>query len=355
MNTGNLDIKKDVPLAELTSLGVGGPARYLVEAKSEDEIRAALSFAESERIPVFTLGGGTNVLVADSGFPGLVLRMALLGVQREGSGILSASAGENWDAFVESSVKLNLAGLECMSGIPGTVGGTPVQNVGAYGAEASETIVSVRVLDRQTKTIATLSNKDCQFAYRASIFNTTQRDRYIILNVTYSLRPEGKTKIRHQDLEMFFPAGSNPTLGAVRDAVLNIRAGKGMVLDENDPDSKSAGSFFKNPLVIAKTLLRMEEAARRRGCLGPDESIPLFKAAGGVMKLPAGWLIERSGFHKGYGSGKVGLSDKHTLAMVNRGGATAREMYAFMREIQAGVRGVFGIELVPELIFVGFD
>jgi len=350
-----VNIREKIPLADLTSLGVGGPARYLVEARSEGDIRAALKFAKTNGVPLFTLGGGTNVLVADSGFPGLVLKIALLGVEREGGGIVVASAGENWDALVKSCVESNLAGLECMSGIPGTVGGTPVQNVGAYGAEASAMIVSVRVLDRQTNGITILSNSDCRFAYRASIFNTTQRNRYIILNVTYSLRTESSSRIRHIDLERIFPGGANPTLGEVRDAVLKIRAGKGMILNEEDPNSKSAGSFFKNPLVIGKTLLRMEEAARRRGCLGPEESIPQFKAAGGVMKLPAGWLIERSGFHKGYGKGPVGLSEKHTLAMVNRGGATARDMFALMREIQAGVRGVFGIELVPELIFVGFD
>jgi len=351
-------IRENIALAPFTTLGIGGPARYFAEVRTEHTLLEALSFAESHTLRVFILGGGSNILVADEGFAGLVLRIAIGGISslsEHGKVIVTAGAGEDWDGLVSHCVERGLAGIECLSGIPGLIGGTPVQNVGAYGQEVSETIVAVRAYDRQTKCIIELNNAECGFSYRASIFNTSVRDRYIVLAVSYALTPSGQPTLRYADVQKFFAGRSSaPSLAEVREAVRMIRARKAMLLVPGDPDCQSAGSFFKNPIVSAEAFARIEGAARAHGVIKADEQVPRYHAPGDQVKVSAAWLIERAGFHKGYERGRVGLSSKHTLAIVNRGGATAHEVIGLMREIQARVEERFGVALVPEPVFVGF-
>jgi UDP-N-acetylmuramate dehydrogenase len=352
-------IQQNVPLAPLTTLRIGGQARFFAEAQNEEDLLAAVSFAGDCQEPIFIMGGGSNLLVADEGVPGLTLRIAIKGFSWRDQGdavIVTAGAGEDWDDFVRQCVDRELAGVECLSGIPGSVGGTPVQNVGAYGQEVSETIVSVRVFNRSTARFDELSNAECQFSYRASLFNTTMRDRYIVTAVTYALKPHGAPAIRYPDLKNYFSDfAAPPTLGETREAVRKIRARKSMLITPDDPDCRSAGSFFKNPIVTVETLARIEAAAKSLGLIGADERIPNFSASENQVKIPAAWLIERAGFHKGYGDGRVGLSSKHTLAIVNRGAATSRDVIDLMQEIQARVTERFGVSLTPEPVFVGFS
>ena len=352
-------IQQNVPLAPLTTLRIGGPARFFAEAREEDELLAAFSFAEQRGLPLFILGGGSNALVADEGFPGLVVHVALKGVtwRDEGDSVVGAArAGEDWDEFVSQCVGRDLAGVECLSGIPGSVGGTPVQNVGAYGQDVSETITSVRVFDRLSGEFAELSNEQCRFGYRASVFNTEARGRYVVTAVAYALRPHGEPAIRYPDLKSFFSNVSTmPSLGMTREAVREIRARKAMLIAPGDPDCRSAGSFFKNPVVTSDAFAGIEEIAKGQNLIGAAEAVPNFPAGDGRVKVSAAWLIERAGFHKGYGRGRVGISSKHTLAIVNRGGATAREVIGLMKEIQERVAARFGVPLTPEPVFVGFD
>lgn len=347
-----MKIEENVPLAPLTSLRVGGAARYFVRAETEESVVAALRHTRENTLDVFVLGGGSNLLVSDDGFDGLVLQVAISGVENvvstnPQSAIrtpqLVAGAGEDWDRFVAYCVDRDLAGVECLSGIPGFVGGTPVQNVGAYGQEVSETIVSVRCIDRKSNEIVELSNADCGFAYRTSIFNSTERDRYVVLSVTYKLTHGGEPKIAYKDLTDLFD-GRTPSLQQVRDAVLKIRREKSMVIDDADPNSRSAGSFFKNPIV---EISKFEELKRAH------ESVPHF-GFGDKVKIPAAWLIENAGFHKGYVFGNAGISTNHTLAIINRGNATAAEIIALKDKIQTAVTAKFDITLVPEPVFVGF-
>ncbi len=352
-----LPIRENIPLAPYTTLGVGGPARFFIEAKTEEHILAALGFAQSRGCPVFILGGGSNLVVSDSGFPGLVIKMELSGIQRDGdSGKYSVAAGVEWDSFVQRCVAGNLAGIECLSGIPGTVGGAPIQNIGAYGEEVHEVVSRITALDLNSGCIRVLSHADCQFSYRSSIFNTTQKNRFIILKVEFLLRTDGVPRIHYPDLQRRF-AGSadSPSINDVREAVLQARQAKSMVLLAGDPDAKSAGSFFKNPFLDNETVSAIEREARRRGKLGPSERIPRFPASPGKEKLPAAWLIERAGFHKGYAHKNAGLSSKHALAIINRGGASAQDILDLMRLIQSRVEDIFGIALQPEPVFVGFE
>lgn len=354
----SLQFRENVPLADYTTLGIGGPARYMTEVTGEGQLLDALELAYARNLPVFVLGGGSNLLISDSGFPGLVLRIALCGVHplEEEGDIISVAAGEEWDDFVRLCVSQKMGGLECLSGIPGTVGGTPVQNVGAYGQEVSEVILSVRVLDRETLTVRELSNTECGFSYRRSIFNSSHRGCYIVLRVTFALHPRSRPRLQYPDLQRYFTERKEtPSLAEVRDAVLKIRTSKAMVITPGDPDCRSAGSFFKNPIVTEETALQFDEAARRlEEAASSEEAVPRFNVPEGKVKLPAAWLIERAGFHKGYTRGPVGLSSKHTLAVVNRGGATARDVLDLMQEIQARVKECFSIDLEPEPEFVGF-
>ncbi|HEX8736856.1 MAG TPA: UDP-N-acetylmuramate dehydrogenase [Pyrinomonadaceae bacterium] len=349
-----LKIEENVSLAPLTTLKIGGAARFFVSARSESEVVEAIRFARENSLEIFVLGGGSNVLISDKGFDGLVLQIALKGVsafqEPDGTVYVKAQAGEDWDELVAFCVEKNLAGIECLSGIPGLVGGTPVQNVGAYGQEVSETIVSVRVFDRKNNELTELTNAGCGFAYRASIFNTSEKNRYIVLGVTYALKYGGAPKIVYRDLQNFF-GDKEPDLAETREAVLKIRAEKSMVINENDPNSRSAGSFFKNPLV---SNIKFALIAERAEALGIKE-VPRFYVDDETVKIPAAWLIEKSGFQKGLRRGNAGLSTRHTLAIINTGGATAADILNLKDEIQSKVKENFGVRLVPEPVFVGFD
>lgn len=338
-----LEITDNHPLAPLTTFKIGGRARYFAKALTEADVVEAVTFARENGLDLFILGGGSNLLVSDSGFDGLVLQIAISGITLEGSDNVVAAAGEDWDGFVAFCVQNNLAGVECLSGIPGFVGGTPVQNVGAYGQEVSGSIVSVRCLDRESLEIAELSNADCGFSYRTSIFNTTHRDRFIVLSVNFRLIPDSKGNVVYKDLKEHF-GDQHPTVGEVRDAVLKIRRSKSMVIDENDSNTLCAGSFFKNPIVEQSVLGSIKEEF-------PD--VPSFPF-GDKVKIPAAWLIERSGFAKGFERGRAGISTNHTLALINRGEASAADIIALKDEIQAEVARRFGIDLHPEPVFLGF-
>jgi UDP-N-acetylmuramate dehydrogenase len=346
-------VQENVPLAPLTTLGIGGGARFFVRAVSEQQVVEAFDFAAANDLSVFVLGGGSNVLISDHGFDGLALQIGLKGIEkfREKDGIVyvTAGAGEDWDEFVRSCVADDLQGIECLSGIPGFVGGTPVQNVGAYGQEVSETMVSVRVFDRAAREIVTLANADCNFTYRTSIFNTTENGRYVVLSVTYALKFNGVPKIVYKDLKETF-GEKTPSLAETREAVLRIRRAKSMVIDESDPNSRSAGSFFKNPIVSLEAFERVQKVSDVLG-FGP---VPSYRAGEEKVKIPAAWLIERAGFSKGYKKGNAGLSANHTLALINLGQAAASDILALKDEIEAGVQRAFSISLKTEPIFVGF-
>jgi UDP-N-acetylmuramate dehydrogenase len=351
-----LRTQENIPLAPLTTFKVGGPARYFVEAHSEHEVSEAVAYALARKLPLFVLGGGSNLVVSDDGWPGLVLRVSLAGVEFEGDRqkmLFHASAGENWDNLVALAVSKNCGGIECLSGIPGAVGGTPVQNVGAYGQEVSEAITRVRTLEIATGAVLDLSNADCGFSYRSSIFNGTRQGEFIVLEVSYRLCRNGGPRIEYADVKNFFAATNleNPTLQQVRDAVRSIRQSKAMLLVEGDQDCRSAGSFFKNPIVSAAEADRIHALAAKRG---PGKSLPRYPAADGKVKLAAAWLVEHSGFSKGYSLGSVGISHKHTLAIVNRGGAKAKDILALKDEIEKKVFDAWGVRLQPEPVFVGF-
>jgi UDP-N-acetylmuramate dehydrogenase len=347
-------IAENVPLAPMTTLGVGGGARYFCEAGSEQELREALVFARERDLPVFILGAGSNVVIADGGFPGLVLKVGLLGISQGSRGPgrvrFDVAAGEGWDAFVAGAVHAHCAGVECLSGIPGTVGGTPIQNVGAYGQEVSETISEVRALHVPSLENVVLSNAECQFAYRSSRFNAGDRGEFVVTGVSYCLEHGGKPRIAYADLQKYFADHpGEPSLAETREAVLEIRRRKAMVIVPGEEDSRSAGSFFKNPVIAEQQYVDLVGWLSTRGL-----QLPSYPAGEERRKIPAAWLVEQVGFHKGYAKGAVGISNRHSLAIVNRGGATAAEVIALKDEIQTRVRGEFGIELQSEPVFVGF-
>jgi UDP-N-acetylmuramate dehydrogenase len=316
----------------------------MVEAREEGELAEAVRSAYE---PLLVLAGGSNVVIADAGFPGTVVRVLTKGVERDGTR-LTVQAGEDWDALVERCVAGGLQGFECLSGIPGSVGATPIQNVGAYGQEVSETVESVRVLDRASGQITEMSAAECGFAYRSSVFK--YRDRWVVLAVTFNMREDDRSgPLRYAELAraLDVPVGGTAPLQEVREAVLALRRGKGMVIDPADPDSVSAGSFFTNPILEPDEFARLQARA--------PESPPGFPEPDGRIKTSAAWLIQRAGFERGYGNGRVGISTKHTLALVNRGDATTEELMALAHEIAGGVRERFGISLHPEPVLVGHD
>jgi len=348
-----MHIQENVALASLTTMGVGGPARYFVEAKTLADVTEAVSFSYSNKMPLFVLGGGSNLVISDAGWPGVVLKIAIGGIDentRDGQSIFEVGAGEEWDKFVARAISRNCAGVECLSGIPGSVGGTPVQNVGAYGQEVSESVESVLALDRRDGQVHELCNEACGFSYRTSIFNTTERGRYIILRVTYVLTPGGAPRVEYADLKRYF-AGWNmpPTLADTRDAVRKIRASKGMLISPADDDCRSAGSFFKNPVLSSTQYQDLTARAAAKGL-----QVPSYPALEAHHKVSAAWLVEHSGFSKGLVSGRVGISRKHALAIVNRGDATAADVVALKEQIQQRVEDIWGIHLEPEPVFVGF-
>ena len=345
-----MEVKENMPLAPLTTLGVGGRARFLVRAESIHDVEAAVAFSREKGLALFVLGGGSNVVISDRGWDGLVLQIAIPGIDEHATGQLNVGAGVNWDTFVADSVSRNCAGIECLSGIPGSVGGTPVQNVGAYGQEVSQTITSLLAFDLAETRVRELSAAECGFSYRTSIFNSTQRGRYIILRVSYGLEPEGKPQLQYADLQKYFAGhDGTPTLAEVRDAVRTIRASKGMLITPGDPDSRSAGSFFKNPVLAGAAHEELLRRAAER-----QLQVPSHPALAQQHKVSAAWLVENSSFHKGYTRGSAGISSKHALALINRGAATAEEIITLKDEIQATVERVWGIYLQPEPVFVGF-
>ena len=345
-----MKIAENISLAAFTTFSIGGPARWLVEATNEEEVAEACDWAHRRGAPLLVLGGGSNLLVADEGFAGLVLHVGLKGIERDGD-LFRVAAGEDWDGFVERAVRLEFAGIECMAGIPGTVGGTPVQNVGAYGQEVASIIERARAFDLGERTLVEFSNAECGFAYRRSRFNTTDRGRYIVTRVDCRLRQNGAAQIAYQDLKAHFAGSAKaPTLEETADAVRSIRRSKGMLLVEGDPDCRSAGSFFKNPAVTEEVAERVRRFAESKGV-----PVRVFPADDGRVKIPAAWLIEQAGFAKGYTMGAAGISSRHTLALVNFGGATAKEILALAEKIRAAVEARFGIRLEMEPEMVGFE
>lgn len=341
-------IREQVPLAPLTTLGIGGVAKRFEQFANVRELSAALDDAEARGDRVMILGGGSNVVVGDAGWDGLVLQPADRTVIRRGIvkdiAVVSAFAGAVWDDFVAQMVADGAAGVEALSGIPGLVGATPMQNVGAYGQEVADTIVFVRAWDRQKQEIVKFEKAECQFAYRSSMFKGSTR--WIITEVRFALPMSAHSMpITYPELAkaLDVPVGGTAPLQLVRDTVIRLRRGKGMVVDPSDPESRSAGSFFTNPIVDPAVAAEVEMRAGARPPQWPQ---------GDRVKLAAAWLIERAGFAKGETRGRVGISSKHALALVNRGGATSAELIAFAHEIIDGVRNKLGVTLVPEPILL---
>jgi len=350
----NVNIEVNKPLAPFTSLGIGGPARFFGEARTENEIVEVTDWARRRNLHLFVLGGGSNVLVSDVGFDGLVLRVGLRGItatDESGKMLYQAAAGEEWEHLVQRTVEDSCAGLECLAGIPGTVGGTPVQNVGAYGQEVASVLSRVRAFDLQEHSFVEFAAGECGFAYRRSRFNSQDRGRYIVTRVDYRLTRGGAPMLRYAELQRAFPVGVQPSLAEVAAQVRRIRQAKGMLIVEGDPDCRSAGSFFKNPLVSDKQFRQIAAAG--------EKAPPRFPAGPGAenqgqVKVPAAWLIEQAGFAKGYALGAAAISSRHTLALVNLGGASAAEILALASQITAAVEGRFGIRLEMEPVRMGF-
>ena len=351
----SLAIRDRVPLAPLTTLELGGEARHLVDAADEAAIVEALAWAEARGLPVLILGGGSNVVIADRGWDGLVIRIATRGRRFEEAGgvvTLTAAAGEPWDDVVADAVARSLAGLECLSGIPGLVGATPIQNVGAYGQEVADTIRSVRVLERAGRRIRELTAEACGFAYRDSGFKRDP-DRFVVLGVTFALRPGGAPGLRYRELADAFADGPRPTLADVRATVLALRAKKSMVIAAGDPNRRSVGSFFTNPVVDAAQADAVAARAVALGAIAAAAEMPRWPAPGGAVKLSAGWLIERAGIRKGHRRGAVGVSSAHALALVHHGGGSTAALVELAREVRDAVHAQFAMTLVPEPTIIG--
>jgi UDP-N-acetylmuramate dehydrogenase len=378
-------LKEAVPLASFTTLKIGGTAKYFIEAGDTSSLVDAINWAQAKGLPIFILGGGSNVVIADSGFQGLVIRFNSPAQQAEifderhelltveplwrgpksmiyqpwsSSGhqhlIVKIGAAQDWNEFVRFCVSKNLAGVECLAGIPGNVGATPIQNVGAYGQDVSETIVAVEAFDLQNNCLVEIPASECEFGYRSSRFKHRDRNRFIVTSVSYKLIPDGKPAIRYTELQTYFDERSlrEPSPALVSSAVYEIRKRKAMVISE-DPDSRSVGSFFVNPTISQAAFIEVRERAGK--FLRAGQSLPTFPAANQQVKLSAAWLIERAGITRGYVYGNVGTSTKHALAIINRGNGTAREVIELAELIQVRVLDTFGVELTPEPVFVGFD
>ncbi|WP_217428140.1 UDP-N-acetylmuramate dehydrogenase [Microlunatus speluncae] len=334
-------------LADHTTFRVGGRARDFVVAGSEAELVETITRLDAAGEPVLVLGGGSNLLIGDHPFDGTVIKIASRGIEVDDSGcggaVVRVAAGENWDSFVATAVDHEWSGIESLAGIPGLVGATPIQNVGAYGAEVAQVIASVETIDRSTGRRARFAAADCGFGYRHSRFKA-EPGRYLVLAVTFQLPPGSlSAPIGYAELgrALGVEQGERVPASAVRDAVLGLRAGKGMVLDADDHDTWSAGSFFTNPVLTAEVADRLPTDA------------PRWPAEGGMIKTSAAWLIDHAGFGRGYGTPPATLSGKHVLALTNRGGATAADLVALAREVRGGVQAAYGVELVPEPVLVG--
>ena len=345
----------DVLLADCCTIGIGGPARHFTTVTSLAELNEALQWASDNHVPFFILGGGSNVLFSDAGFPGLVIHMAMKGitVADEASGetvLVQAAAGEDWTAFIDTCVERGLQGIECLAGVPGQVGATPIQNVGAYGQEVSDTITRVQVVERAGGKPVWISNADCAFGYRTSRFKGRDRNRFVVTAVEFALKPEAPPVTAYRDIARYLEQEQipSPTLAQVRDAVMAVRRAKSMVADPSDPDSRSCGSFFTNPMVLPEEAETLRLAALEAGLITEHETMPAHPTSDGRVKLSAAWLIDRAGFKRGERHGNVSISSKHVLALTNCGGGTAREILALAAEIRNRVRNTFGILLDPE-------
>jgi UDP-N-acetylmuramate dehydrogenase len=355
-------IEENKALAPMTTFAIGGPAHWFVEAATEEDVAEATAWAKERGTELFVLGGGSNLLVSDAGFDGLVLRVSLRGIEAAdapestGQAIYRVAAGEDWEHFVQRSVEDSCSGIECLADIPGTVGGTPVQNVGAYGQEVASVVERVRAFDLVEREFVEFTAAECDFAYRHSRFNSSDRGRYIVTRVDYRLIRGGSPTVRYADLQRALledcPEGALPTLVQVAAAVRRVRQAKGMLMVEGDPDCRSAGSFFKNPIVTASKVRQIAAVSGKEP--------PRFPAGMGAenkdrIKVPAAWLIEHAGFSKGYALGAAGISSRHTLALINRGGAKAAEIMDLASKIRETVELRFGLRLEMEPVLVGFQ
>jgi UDP-N-acetylmuramate dehydrogenase len=349
-------IREQVLLAPYTTFRIGGPARFFCDVYTEAELLEAVRFARERNLAIFVLGGGSNLLIGDSGFDGLVLHIAIdtpAEALTNGATIdYTAAAGIDWNSFVLQICEQGISGIECLAGIPGTLGGTPVQNVGAYGQEVANTITHVRALDLETLNSVTLTHEQCRFAYRRSLFNTTHRNRYIVTQVTFRFDRTGTPTLTYPDLQRHFAHHAHPpTPIEIYHAVREIRHGKGMLIVEGEPDCRSAGSFFKNPIVPESALAPIAAALSI-----PAEKIPHWPSTPGSIKLPAAWLLEQAGFPKGftpYPESPAGISSRHTLALINRGNATSSDIAALRDTIQREVHRRFHIQLEQEPVSLG--
>jgi UDP-N-acetylmuramate dehydrogenase len=347
-------IEENVPLAPLVTFELGGQARFFCEARAEDEILAALAWATAAGVSATVLGGGSNLIVPDTGVDGLVVRVASRGIafRPDGDRVLcTVAAGEPWDGVVAAAVTRDLAGLECLSGIPGRAGGTPIQNVGAYGQEVADTIASVRAFDRRRGALVELGPAACAFAYRHSAFKDDAQ-AHVVLGVTFALWPGGAPTVRYPELAKAL-AGATPALADVRAAVLALRRRKSMVIDAADPNRRSAGSFFTNPIVPANVAANVVATALGAGLVADAAEVPRFAAPDGHVKLAAGWLVERAGIAKGLRHGPVGVSSNHALALVHHGGGSTTALLALARHVRAAVHDRFGVWLCPEPVILG--
>lgn len=343
----------DAPLAPLTTFRLGGPAARLLTATTDAEVVAAVREADETSTPLLVIGGGSNLVIGDKGFEGTALRIATKGFALSGT-TLELAAGEVWTDAVARTVEAGLAGIECLAGIPGSAGATPIQNVGAYGQEVSSTISEVVAYDRRTRETVTIPNAECAFSYRHSRFKA-EPDRYVVLRVRFELEDADgmSAPLRYAETAraMGVEQGDRVPAAAARETVLRLRAGKGMVLDPEDHDTWSAGSFFTNPVLGPEQYEAFLVRAKDR--LGDGVTPPAFPAADGRTKTSAAWLIDKAGFTKGYGTGPARISTKHTLALTNRGDATTEDLLALAREVVAGVHAAFGVTLVNEPVTVG--
>lgn len=348
-------IAERVSLSQYTTLELGGPAEYFVRVSDRAALIDALSWARARKLPVHVLGGGSNVVISDHGLPGLTIRLATRGVRTTRAADvveLRVEAGEPWDALVARAVADDLAGIECLSGIPGLAGATPIQNVGAYGQEVSQTIRQVELLDRDTLEVVTRTPEECGFSYRTSVFKA-EPGRFVVLSVTFGLREHGAANIRYAELARAL-ASPQPSLSEVRDAVLALRRAKSMVIDPSDENRRSVGSFFLNPVLRAELARDVAARAVAAGVIAAEPEMPAFAADGGV-KIPAAWLIERSGFAKGFRANHVGISSRHALALVHHGGGTSDALVKLARTLRDAVEARFGVRLCPEPVLLGIQ
>jgi UDP-N-acetylmuramate dehydrogenase len=359
MQQFTLPLQKKIPLSQHTTIGLGGKAAYFVSCQSIGAIRDSLAFAKAQNLRVEVLGGGSNIIFPDEGFDGLILKVSVMGSSSLDDGKwmqVGVAAGEPWDEFVKLCVIRGWAGVECLSGIPGLVGATPIQNVGAYGQEVGDTITNVKAIDSTSFQFVEFTGKECNFGYRQSRFKTHDLDRYVIVEVTFRLRKDGRPEVRYPELRKYIESNTDlakldsgtQALDAVRSAVLALRRSKSMVIDPADPNSRSVGSFFMNPILPARDFKAFEERWKSVGDGSPLASFPAEE----YVKIPAAWLVEKTGYHKGYRKGNVGISSNHSLALINCGDGTTRELLELAREIQSGVFEKFGIRLEQEPVVV---